>query len=103
MAHPSTDSVNTNKIDNLHSFPVEVLEKMFMRTDDVGLLNLANTCQLSRAKAKHIFSKRYADKYFVINEIEKNRTVILKYMRNNFVEFLILMQIIGPQNYCNHG
>lgn len=47
--------------------PVEVLEQIFIKVDDFGLLNLADTCTRFESIALAVVSNRYADRYFVIN------------------------------------
>lgn len=50
---------------SLESFPVEILEKIFIRIDDMGLLNLAKTSVRFEAIAQTVFAKRYANQYFI--------------------------------------
>lgn len=52
---------------DLESLPNEILEEIFNRTDDFGFLNLANTCTRFDAIALAVASKRYSDRYFIIN------------------------------------
>lgn len=51
----------------LESLPSEILAEIFVRTDDVGFFNLANTCTRFEAIALDVASMRYSDRYFVIN------------------------------------
>lgn len=60
-------STNQTKIDNLLYFPVEVLENIFAKIDDIGLLDLAETCKRFTDIAHYVFAKRYAKQHFVIN------------------------------------
>lgn len=47
--------------------PVEVLEKIFGKVDDFGLVNLADTCTRFESIAIAVASKKYAQQYVVIN------------------------------------
>lgn len=61
------NNVENNPIAAILLLPVEILEQIFIEIDDIGFLNLANTCTRFEAIALAVASKRYADKYFVIN------------------------------------
>lgn len=62
------DAMNPANIVSLESFPVEVLEKIFIRTDDATLLlKLTRTCKRFAAIGQMVFSMRYANRYFVVN------------------------------------
>lgn len=61
-------SMNTAKINSLECFPVEVLEKIFIRTDDVTLMHLADTCKRFAAIVPTVFSMKYSERYFMVNE-----------------------------------
>lgn len=66
LAPVNNSSTDSTKIDLSLYFPVEILQKIFIRTDDVTLLNLADTCTRFHTIAKLVFSNRYANQYFVI-------------------------------------
>lgn len=58
---------NNDPIDLFLSLPTEVLERIFIEADDIGFWNLAHTCTRSESIALQVLSKRYANRYFVIN------------------------------------
>lgn len=64
------EELNNDEDDPIAPFlllPVEILEQIFIKFDDFGLLNLADTCTRFESIALAVASKRYADQYFVIN------------------------------------
>lgn len=69
VSSSSICSLSPIEVGNSLAWPdkVKVLETIFFWSDDVGLLNLANTCRCFRTVAEDVFAKRYANKYFVIN------------------------------------
>lgn len=74
MAHESPDTASientTNekeRTENLENFPVKILVKIFIRTNNIGLLHLVETCTKFAAIAQGVFAKRYANQYFIVN------------------------------------
>lgn len=57
----------TTNANNLEYFPMEVLLKIFARTDDIGLMYLAEISNRFASIAPIVFGDRYANKYFVVN------------------------------------
>lgn len=66
---PKKMKLNNDNNDPIAPFvllPAEVLEQIFIKVDDFGLLNLANTCTRFESIALAVAPKRYADRYFLI-------------------------------------
>lgn len=67
------------KIDNFEYFPTEVLLDIFVNTDDIGLLNLANSSYRFKCIMETAFKEIYANKYFVIDgDTESKRELYLE-------------------------
>lgn len=80
------DSTNENETEetsalpsnNLEHFPIEILLRIFADIDDIGLLNLALTSCRFEKIAKILFTERYADKYFTIDDESDEQKEIYK-------------------------
>lgn len=64
---------------SLIHFLDEILEKMFERTDDCGLLNLASIWEKFESIAESVFAKRYADQYFVVSNDSRHLSLLNRF------------------------
>lgn len=65
-----SETEETSKLppNNLEHFPIEILLRIFADIDDIGLLNLAITSCRFEKIAKILFTERFADKDFIIDD-----------------------------------
>lgn len=75
-ANNGVDAVATNKplpermkriTSDLDHFPSEIIQEIFARDDDIGLLYLAEMTRRFADIARIVFGNRYAKNYFIIN------------------------------------
>lgn len=81
-------------IDNLEYFPIDILENIFAKTDDVGLLCLSEISNQFAAITPIGFKRKYANKYFVINgERFGGDPKIYSALFNRFGRFITAIQL----------
>lgn len=86
MLQAASDAKQINglfsKIDNLEYFPTEILLQIFVKINDIGLLNLGNGSYRFKDIAEMAFHEKYANKYFVIDgETKSQRELYLELFR----------------------
>lgn len=86
-------------VQNLAGFPVEILERIFVRLDDIGLLHLSSTCLRFVDIAQTVFRKRYEDRHFVINdECKGGDPEVYTAQFNQFGDCIKAIQINGVRH-----
>lgn len=79
-----TEETSALPSNNLEHFPIEILLRIFADIDDIGLLNLAITSCRFEIIAKVLFTERYADKYFTIDDESNEQQEIYEEQFNRF-------------------
>lgn len=64
--------------------PTEVLERIFTKVDDFGLLNLTDTCTRFESIALAVASKRYANQHFKISRYWRLFSIGLNFQAVSF-------------------
>lgn len=93
MEHTIEES--SARLNNLEHFPIEILMRIFLDIDDIGLLNLAITSYRFEEIAKIIFTERYADKYFIIDNESEQQQAIYVEVFSRFGKGIKAIKVIG--------
>src|ERR1044071_8929123 len=79
-----TDESSTLPSNNLEHFPIEILMRIFADVDDIGLLHLSITSCRFEKIAKIVFTERYANEYFTIDDESDERKEIYEEQFSRF-------------------
>lgn len=80
---------------NLEHFPIEILMRIFADVDDIGLLNLSITSCRFEKIAKVIFTERYEDEYFTIDDESDQQKEIYEEQFSRFGSGIKAIKVLG--------